>query len=95
VANLASLPQPAVLVTGGVTGVDVVGVGVCVDVDVGVESLLAALPPPQATSVMRSNAVHTCLIFPSSIGYKLFLMYDNKTLENLPRSGGNRKHCVN
>jgi hypothetical protein len=68
VANLASLPQLAALVTGGVTGVDVVGVGADVDVCADVEVLLAAFPPPQATSVMRSNAAHTCLIFSPPLG---------------------------
>jgi hypothetical protein len=62
VANLASLPQPAELITCGVTGVDDVGVAAGAGDDAAVEGLLAPVLPPQATSVMRSNAAHACLM---------------------------------
>ena len=63
---MAPLPQPAELVTPDVTGVDDVGVGVEADVgvdDADVEGLVAPVLPPQATSVIRSNAAHACLMF--------------------------------
>jgi hypothetical protein len=52
-------------------GVDDVGAGVAADAVVA--GLLAPVLPPQATSVMRSNAAYACLIFspPRVISYYL------------------------
>jgi hypothetical protein len=60
VLNLALPPQPAVLVDGGAMGVE--GVDPNAGVGVGVEVLVAPVPPPQAASVVNNIAAHTCLI---------------------------------
>jgi hypothetical protein len=58
VVSLELPPQPAVLVAGGATGVEEVDPNAGVDVGV----LVALEPPPQAASVVKSNAAHTFLI---------------------------------
>jgi hypothetical protein len=58
VVKLEPLPQPAVL--GAVTAAG--GDGGAANAGVGVEVLVAPVPPPQATSVVKSTVAHTCFI---------------------------------
>jgi hypothetical protein len=58
VVSLEPLPQPAVLVVGAATG----GGGGDDDTGADVDVPAAPVPPPQATSVVKSNRAHICLI---------------------------------
>jgi hypothetical protein len=70
VVSLEPLPQPAALAAGTVTGIEGGDADAGVDVDVPV----APVPPPQATSVVKSNADHTCFIASVSSWFRPILI---------------------